>query len=333
MSAKKAAQRRASDAPKRNKRPLPDVRSPYIVAICCSDIHLSHKPPIARSAEPDWYAAMQRPLDEIKALQEEYGRIPVICAGDIFDKYNPPPRLINFAMEHLPQPFFAVPGQHDLHHHNAEDIDDTAFATLCLAGKISLIPSGTLAWSLPDFPLRLFGFGWGDSLRPMPKGYDDDKRLNVAVVHHYVWTQNFQHMGSLWEDHIVAIQNKLAGYNLCIFGDNHKGFLGTDLNSVNCGTLMRRKIDEIKYKPQVGLIRSDGIVIPHILDCSADKFIDTDLLQKVALESDSSLEAVVQELQRLADDHLNYAETVKRTLNLVSSPGMRQIVLDALGEK
>ena len=37
-------------------------KSPQVLAILCSDLHLQMKPPVARSAEPDWFAAMRRPL-------------------------------------------------------------------------------------------------------------------------------------------------------------------------------------------------------------------------------------------------------------------------------
>ena len=46
-----------------------------VLAILCSDIHLSHNAPVARSAEPDWYIAMKRPLDEIADLAKANGRM------------------------------------------------------------------------------------------------------------------------------------------------------------------------------------------------------------------------------------------------------------------
>jgi hypothetical protein len=36
------------------------------LAILVSDIHLSDKPPIFRSSEPDWFEAMKRPLDQLQ---------------------------------------------------------------------------------------------------------------------------------------------------------------------------------------------------------------------------------------------------------------------------
>lgn len=52
-----------------------------LVAVLVSDIHLSQKPPVARSAEGSWYQAMQRQLAEVKRVAKG---APVLCAGDVF---------------------------------------------------------------------------------------------------------------------------------------------------------------------------------------------------------------------------------------------------------
>jgi hypothetical protein len=42
------------------------------IAIFCSDIHLSLMPPVYRMNEPDWVAAMQKPLDELNGLATKW---------------------------------------------------------------------------------------------------------------------------------------------------------------------------------------------------------------------------------------------------------------------
>src|SRR5690606_2165772 len=68
--------------------PLPSLQpipaEDKVRALLVADIHLSHRPPIARAAEPDWYAAMERQLFQLRYLSDHY-RAPVICAGDVFD--------------------------------------------------------------------------------------------------------------------------------------------------------------------------------------------------------------------------------------------------------
>ena len=72
-----------------------------VIAILCADVHLSLNPPVWRSNEPDWFAAMKRPLDEIKELQKKNHDCPVFCAGDIFHKWDSPAELINWAIDNL----------------------------------------------------------------------------------------------------------------------------------------------------------------------------------------------------------------------------------------
>ena len=99
-----------------------------IIAIFAADLHLSLKAPIWRSTEQDWFEAMLRPLVELRTLATLHN-CPIVYAGDIFDKWNSPPELINFAIEHLPKGH-AIPGQHDLPLHNYEDIRKSAYWTL-----------------------------------------------------------------------------------------------------------------------------------------------------------------------------------------------------------
>src|ERR1700761_1543949 len=103
-------------------------------AILLSDLHLSHKCPIARSDEKSWYDAMERPWKQVKKLA---GNCPIVCGGDFFNDgwrpHNCPPELINWAIDVLPSSIFSVAGQHDLKHHRVETIKETAFWTLVKA--------------------------------------------------------------------------------------------------------------------------------------------------------------------------------------------------------
>ena len=112
---------------------MPNMRpEDEVIAIVCSDIHLSHKPPLARSGEPDWYVAMARPLNELRGLHSDYG-VPVVIAGDIFDRWNSPPELIRFALDNLPKGAWVIPGQHDLPYHDYGALNRSALGVLIKA--------------------------------------------------------------------------------------------------------------------------------------------------------------------------------------------------------
>jgi hypothetical protein len=148
-------------------RGLPGMR-PKVAAILASDLHLCHKPPPAREAEPDWYAAMARPLAEIKALAEKHPDAVVVYAGDIFDHWDTPAETINWVLDNL-TPGYAVPGQHDLPNHSYKQIRRSAYATIVKAGLISTLPY--------NVPVRagsvvLYGFPWEHKITCCEKHHD-----------------------------------------------------------------------------------------------------------------------------------------------------------------
>ena len=124
-----------------------------VVAIACSDIHLTLTPPAARAKEPDWFAAMLRPLNELRHLAKIH-EVPIICGGDVFDTWRVPNELVNWAIQHLPE-MYSIPGQHDLPFHQIDDIDKSAYRTLEWVGVLKQLPSEGLWLD----PIVVHGFG------------------------------------------------------------------------------------------------------------------------------------------------------------------------------
>lgn len=296
---------------------MPGLRkNNVVVAILCSDLHLQETPPPARAGEPDWFAAMRRPLDELRELQFKHA-CPIICAGDIFDRHDPRPALVNFAIKALPK-MYAVPGQHDLPLHNAADIYKSAFWTLCEAGRIvplgvpELTATKMLFQNRRDrlqqkFFISMTGFGWG---APLDKAHviKKDDRLRIAVVHKFCWAGRKPFPGVSKENHVSYFQKKLKGFDVIAVGDNHRGF--QEYNIFNCGAFMRRRSDEEKYRPRVGLVSISGHVTPHYLNTSQDVF------QSVAAETSETAIAdfadFVEELKALGDAALDFRAAIHR---------------------
>jgi hypothetical protein len=280
-----------------------------VIAILCSDIHLSHKPPVARSAEPNWYYAMVRPLLEIDRLREVYGGVPVVCAGDIFDHWKSPPELINFAIQWLPASMYAIPGQHDLAYHSLEDIKKSAYWTLVQSGTIENLSEGIPIAAGDDGYLHLWGVPWNCKI-PDTDGMMEEGEIHLAVIHAYNWMKGKSYPGAPVEGRCIQWQKKLKAFTASVFGDNHKGFM-FGKHMMNCGTLMRRKIDERSYHPQVGLLTKWGRIIPWELDTSEDMFIDVDNLAKMA-EKGLEMSDFLSELSSLGDKALNFFDALKR---------------------
>lgn len=315
-------------------RDVPGVRGPtppFVVGIAVSDVHLTLAPPKARSAEPDWMKAQKRHLDQVANLKKKHN-CPVIYAGDIFHRWTQQPELISFAIKELPEGY-AVPGQHDLYMHSYADIRKTAYWTLVEAGKIQDIK--------PHVPtpagdhLLLHGFPWGVDVRPcvgshLVRGY------NVAVVHAYVWNKKNSYPGAPPEKHYQKWLDRLKGYRVGIFGDNHLGFMikGNDTTILNNGAFIRRNSDEVNYRPKVGLLWNTGDVTRVELDTGDDLFRGTGNERRGAVpldleefltacadfkeDMDSFVEAVLRYMQvhgvdkRLKDTVLRMLERVKK---------------------
>lgn len=303
---------------------MPAVRK-IVVAICCSDIHLSLKAPLARSGEPDWLEAQGRPMSQLHDLVDEYD-VPIFCAGDIFDRWNSPPELINWAIVTLPK-MYAIPGQHDLPLHNMSHIKKSAYWTLVEAGILEPL-SGRKIISGSKI-IAVHAFPWGFPIQPPEENHPDT--ITMAVIHRYVWKKGHSYPTAPEENRLGAFRKELKGYDVAIFGDNHKGFLARAGKTTvfNCGGFMRRKSDEIDYKPQVGLLYDDGSIEPHYLDCSAD--IITETASAKTVEDDMELKDFLEELTRLQDSSLDFEDAMKEALEKKKpKPAVKKLILEAM---
>lgn len=311
------------------------MRGGSVYGISVSDVHLSHKPPVARSSEPDWYASQAGYLRQLKRASETCNKlavpVPIIFAGDLFDDgwrpHRCPPELINFAIENVPV-MYGVPGQHDLPYHRYEDIHKSAYWTLVKAGKI--IPLE------PDNPvevgnLRLHGFPWGHPVSPLKDPHD--LLIEVAVVHSYVFTKTTGHPGADPNQRVKGYDKNLKGYDIALFGDNHTPF--QSMSKCGClvynnGGFMRRKSDEVNCTPSVGLIKSDKTMERKYLDVSKDKFLDREEIE-VMVGGGIDAEDLINELNALGDAPISFKELLSKALDSGVREGVRQAVLRAMG--
>jgi DNA repair exonuclease SbcCD nuclease subunit len=285
-----------------------------VIAICCGDLHLSHKAPVARIDE-NWYDAMAYQLQQLYDLKKKYD-CPILCAGDIFDRWDSPPELISFALEYLPK-MYAIPGNHDLPYHRYDQIKKSAYWTLVEAGKIQNL-NPKIHTVITNSKLIVQAVPCGYSIEPNPrKKHIPSYLIDVAIIHSYIWTNRGKndYPGAPDKQRHTIYMDKLKGYDIAIFGDNHKGFIVANNKIVicNCGGFMRRKSDEMDYKPSVGLIFDDGLVGKYHLDCSKDKLVQLDGRRKENEENDNFVE-VCNNIQEMKIQGLDYREYVTRWL-------------------
>lgn len=289
---------------------------------------------------------MVKPLEQLRSLAKEHG-VPIVCAGDVFDRWNPPPELINFAIDNLP-PMYAIPGQHDLPYHRYDDLKKSAYWTLVEAGILrderpyewinntqmfEAHPEGGCksGYHTPDI-LRLFAFPWGFDLTSCQwdKNAGRLRTVRLAVVHRYVWTKGYSYPHAPKEQRLGVLKNQLAGYDAVVFGDNHKGFLVCNgiQYVLNCGSLMRRKADEIDYEPSIGVLYDDASIERVFLDVSDDKWTEAALERRYTTPSDVS--DFVEALDSLEAEELDYRTALERRASAQSSREVSDLLLESV---
>lgn len=301
--------------------------SKSVIGIFCSDIHLSLKAPISRIEEPDWFMAMKRPLDQLKALKKELD-CPIFFAGDLFDRWNSSPELINFAIKNVP-PMFAVPGQHDLPLHNYHNIKKSAYWTLVEAGIVENVVPGEVV-HLAHSNIDLYGFPWGFPIHPLSEE-DQSDSMKIAIVHHYIWISDHNYPGAPKEDKLTKTRKDMKGFNVVAFGDNHIGFMSKRGNTqiFNCGGFMRRKADQFYYKPQIGILWNDGTVEPHYLDCKFEKM--EPVVPTIDPGEDMELQQFLKDLAALEETHLDFKDAMKRAFSKIKpNKEIREMILEAM---
>lgn len=298
------------------------------IAILTSDLHLSLSRPICRD-DDDWMETQAFYLGQIKQQADKYNA-PVICAGDIFDKWNSSAELINFALEHLPDEMICVAGQHDLPLHSWEDRKRSAYWTLVQAEKIHDITEG-LCIIPKGQKFVAHGFGWNVDLEPLGEHRDIANHLpHLAVIHRYCWTDGKSYPDAPREGKVSAWKKSLKGYDAAVVGDNHIGFLTKcgECNLLNCGTFIRRKSDEVKRTPRLGFLFPDGSIKTKKLDTSIDKF---SLKAEEKKENAIDMKEFLDGLESLGEGALDFKQAVLNHLRDDNVDGLtKKIILEAM---
>lgn len=297
------------------------------IAIFCSDLHLSHTAPIWRSAETNWYEAQLRPIKELYQLWKAL-ECPIFCAGDIFDTWDSPPELINFAIKHLPE-MYAIPGQHDLPHHNKKEIHKSAYWTLVGANILFPLHSDFRRSICIHHNTYVNGFAYGEKIVPSTS---DSRKKHITLIHQYNWISTARYPKAPVQSKVGLNRKEFNGYSLVVSGDNHIPFdckVGKTL-FYNLGCFIRRSQTERAIKPSVLLLMSDWSLKRYPLDISKDKHI-AETEEKKAEANNIDISKLISEFESLGDAKFDFVQTVKQYMDRKSvSKGVKRIIIEAM---
>lgn len=295
------------------------------IAIATSDWHFWHVAPVWRSNEPNWLEAMGRQLDQI--IEASYTlNVPIINGGDIFDHFNPTPETINFLMSKIKNPFFAVPGQHDLEHHVLANLHKTGFWTLKNGGYIEYRNDGyTLSDAKEKFDI--YFAPWGTDLDQI--AIEPRQRKRILLAHKYVWFDDSTRYGGqqIPSGKLSGLKQTLQKFDFAVFGDNHIPFrvkIGK-CQVINCGTMVRRKLDERDYQTGYTVLFDDGSVEFHPFDIDKDVNLEIRVGEEEKTgDIDVSSRKFMEELQAMQDTDIDYRTEVERKVQQLDRPDMEE---------
>ena len=269
--------------------------------ITTSDWHLRTTVPCSRS-EPDWYGVMEA---KILALFELAGNTPILIAGDIFDRPDPPASLVSWAISTFHEakcPIYCTVGQHDLKNHIINDRMSGAYGALVKSKVISDLPINT--WYTVGDTVALYAMPWGTySLpeRPCPTGY------SVAALHKYTWiTDKTKYHGATGESNVLGISEYAQHFDAIAIGDNHIPWASGKF--CNHGSLFGFASNQQDHVPFIGILTDDG-------KYAAQRFPDpTPALWQPNLgnTTSESVVSVVDYIQAADKSVIDFRESLKR---------------------
>lgn len=202
----------------------------------------------------DVLATCMDKIGQIFQIAKSHECDAILQPGDFFESHKTSDFLKQFIINYLHSdlakiPIFTVFGQHDLRYHNS-NVLNTPLKVL-EAAKVVNILSAT-PWIYPQ-GVMLYGASWHEDI---PEILPEPIGMNILVCHKMVVDTK------IWEgqeDHTYAKTFLLkTEYDLIVSGDNHKlfwahsgtGRIGKRL-LLNCGSLLRTRIDQEDHKPCV----------------------------------------------------------------------------------
>jgi UDP-2,3-diacylglucosamine pyrophosphatase LpxH len=209
--------------------PASDANVP--IAVVVSDTHLSTSPPSLHADNPNWFGHIERNFEWLFAQASEYA-VPILIAGDVFDRAICDSKLLNFAIDlfsRSPQPIYTVPGNHDLPFHSIDRVDESGYANLMKAGVI-IDCSETQNYTRNNKSVQIHGYHWLKSLDS--DIYQNSDAIQIALVHRMI-TDGKAGWYPGCEQHVLnSVMREFKRYfHYTVFGDNHVPFV----NSYNQG--------------------------------------------------------------------------------------------------
>jgi predicted phosphodiesterase len=238
--------------------------------------------------------------------------------GDITDHSRLPYYIVDYYIRLFKLQFecakLAVLGQHDMLYH--VESKNTPISVMDASEAIELI--GSTYHASPEISKMGYAVVYGvdfDEEIPKIKTYSDPV-TNILLIHKmFVDDKLWEGQEEYKRANIFLRENK---WDLIVSGDNHQHFM---LQSggrfhVNCGTLMRQKIDEIHHKPVVYIYDTEAKTLsPHYIPIDPPEQVFNIEAAEAKKEKDKDMEAFVEMVRDTTEiEGLDFAKNLDERL-------------------
>lgn len=222
-------------------------------ALCIGDLHATNKQPKCRV--DDFQATQKDKFSWLRSLWAAKLQPLVLQPGDLFDRWDSPPEVINMVLDLLP-PMHTLPGNPGKHNHglisDPELIKRDAIYTVALA-KLGWVVAGVndalmSEYLTPGIIIHVYACPWGEEPYAPRKIKSDVTTRNVLITHHLL-TPGPAAYGA---DNALEYLKKHQGYDLILTGHNHEQFVVEHKGRylVNPGSFTRQTAAET-HEPKV----------------------------------------------------------------------------------
>lgn len=243
------------------------------------DWHLRHKRPEFRSDE-SYFLTQYNKVKQILEIAFESGCSFILQPGDFFDDVDCPDYVKQMYIRLLRKykeddiDILCIAGQHDMRYHSRK-LETTPLAVMEAAGCLKIIKE---PFEIDN--VIIFGCSWKEEISKVEDYYEElsDDDIVILMMHKMVVEQKIWEgqKDFIWAKHLSR-QNKK--YDLFVTGDNHQSFQVD--NVVNCGSLMRSRIDQADHKPVVYIYDTDKRELSDPIYLKIEKPEKVFLLDKV----------------------------------------------------
>jgi len=232
----------------------------------------------------------------------------ILQPGDMFDDADvsdSTKREFLQLMSTAPCPILTVPGQHDLRNHS-KVWQNTPMGIMDAGDNNVIVVNQPLKFD--DF--SVYNSGWGEKI-PDPNPED---KFSILLCHKLIIKKNVPYAYDYAADEIL----RKYPYDLIVSGDNHQHFIETDSHKmlVNCGSLMRTRIDQSDHTPCAYIygMKEGALITQIILDVPPFRDImDVEKAEEEA-EKNENLKSFIKKVKETKTDEHNEEFNFKKRL-------------------